>query len=533
MIKEILLFSAGIILFLFGMMKLSSAVQQLFTVRIREYIRYAVTKPVYGLVVGIAATVLFQSSSATTFLTVGMVSAGLITFYHSLGIILGADIGTTLTVQLVVWKFTDVSPLFIIIGGVIWLSGNASRRRSIGEAIFYFGLIFFGLSLANLATAPLKDYPPVLRFFEAAGQPLIGLAVGILFTGLVHASAIPIGILVIMAQNQLITLEAALPIVFGANVGTTVTALMAGAVADISGRRTAVAHLLFKCCGALICLIGLPWIVAGLREMSGDTAQHIALGHLLLNLLIVVVFLPMLKPVSRLIEKMLPGRADVLPLWPEFLNEKALDYPDQALACVRKELRREIALTEKMYADGISLVEDFKEGKRRNILYVEPVVDNLRREIVRYLWKLSCRELSPERSRRLFAYAAMVDDIERLGDHVVTIAGLCRVKARRRIAFSRFAYEELRVIEGLIGENLRDAAALIEGRDLKRIETVGRREEEIDVKVREARERHLVRFHQRVCPAEAGPVYVEMLIHLERISDHCQNIADAVADIED
>ena len=533
MIQEILLFGAGIVLFLFGMMKLSAAVQQLFTARIREYIKYTVTRPVYSLLVGIAATVLFQSSSATTFLTVGMVSAGLITFFHSLGIILGADIGTTLTVQLVVWKFTDVSPLFIIFGGVIWLAGNASRRRNVGEAVFYFGLIFFGLSLANLATAPLKDYPLVLRFFEEARQPLVGLAVGALFTALVHASAIPVGILVILAQNQLITLEAALPIVFGANVGSTVTALMAGAVADISGRRSAFAHLFFKCCGALICLLCLPWIVAGLREVSGGTAQQIALGHLFLNVLIVAVFLPILKPVSRLIEKMLPGREDVLPLWPEFLNEKALDDPDQALACVRKELKREIALTEKMYAESISLVEDFREGKRRNVMYIEPVVDNLRKEVVRYLWKLSCRELSPERSKRLFAYAAMVDDIERLGDHVVTIAGLCRIKSRRQIAFSRFAYDELYVIEGLIGENLSDAAALLEGRDPERIERIGRREEEIDVKVREARERHLVRFHQRICPAEAGPIYVEMLIHLERISDHCQNIADAVADLAD
>ena len=533
MIKEILLFLAGIVLFLFWMMKLSAAVQQLFTARIREYIKYTVKKPVYGLLVGIAATILFQSSSATTFLTVGMVSAGLITFFHSLGIILGADIGTTLTVQLVVWKFTDASPLFIIAGGLIWLSGNASRRRGVGEAVLYFGLIFFGLSLANLATAPLKDYPLVLRFFEQARQPLLGLAVGALFTGLVHASAIPVGILVILAQNQLITLEAALPIVFGANVGTTVTALMAGAVADISGRRSAVAHLFFKCCGALICLLGLPWIVAGLREVSGDTAQQIALGHLLLNVVIVVLFLPALGPVSRLIERMLPGRADVLPLWPEFLDEKALDDPDRALACVRKELAREIALTERMYAESVGLVEDFREGRRRNVLYVEPVVDNLRKEVVRYLWELSCRELSPERSRRLFAYAAMVDDVERLGDHVVTIADLCRVKARRRIAFSRFAYEELRVIARLIGDNLRDAAELIGGRDSERIERIGRREEEVDMKVKEARERHLARFHQRICPAEAGPIYVEMLIHLERISDHCQNIADAVADLAD
>ena len=533
MMKEILLLSAGIILFLFGMMKLSMTVQQLFTARIREYIKYAVKKPLYGLLTGIATTVLFQSSSATTFLTVGMVSAGLITFYHSLGIILGADIGTTVTIFLVVWKFTDMSPLFIIVGGILWISGNSKRWKTIGEAVFYFGLIFFGLSLASLATVPLKDHPAIIRFFLEARNPLLGLVIGILFTGIVHASAIPISILVILAQNHLMSLEVALPIVFGANVGTTVTALMAGAVADISGKRSAIAHLFFKCCGALLCMLLLPWIVVVLKEMSRDTAQQIALGHFLLNFLIVMVFFLFLKPISRLIEKILPGQVDSLPLWPEFLDEKTLADPERAMECVRKELKREIALTEKMFADSISLVEDFQEGKRRNILYIELVVDNLRTEMVRYLRKISCGELSPALSKKLFAYTAMVDDIERIGNHVVHLANLCRVKFRRQIAFSLFAIEELRVIEQLITENLQDAAALIVQYDLEKIKNINRREDDIDVKVKEARERHLVRFHQRICPAEAGPVYVEMLIHLERISDHCQNIAEYIEDLTD
>jgi phosphate:Na+ symporter len=268
-----------------------------------------------------------------------------------------------------------------------------------------------------------------------------------------------------------------------------------------------------------------------LKEMSRDTAQQIALGHFLLNFLIVMVFFFLLKPISRLIEKILPGQVDTLPLWPEFLDEKTLADPERAMECVRKELNREIVLTEKMFADSISLVEDFQEGKRRNILYIEPVVDNLRTEMVRYLRKISCGELSPTLSKKLFAYTAMVDDIERIGNHAVHITNLCRVKFRRQIAFSLFAIEELQVIEQLITENLQDAAALIVQYDLEKIKNINRREDDIDVKVKEARERHLVRFHRRICPAEAGPVYVEMLIHLERISDHCQNIAEYIEDL--
>jgi len=176
MLADILTLSVGLVLFLFGMMKLSDSMQGLFTARIRGYIRYAVERPVYGLFTGMITTMLFQSSSATTVLTIGMVSAGLISFYSSLGMILGADIGTTLTVQLVVWKLTALSPVFVILGGVIWAAGK-DFWKSIGEAIFHFGLIFFGLSLVTMATAPLQHYPFFVHLFQETKNPLLGVLV--------------------------------------------------------------------------------------------------------------------------------------------------------------------------------------------------------------------------------------------------------------------------------------------------------------------------------------------------------------------
>src|SRR5574340_141256 len=187
MIQGLLTLATGIALFLFGMLQLNTVIQRLFTVRFRRLVKYSVRKPAYGLFTGIAATILFQSSSATTVLVIGMVSAGLITFYHSLGIILGADIGTTLTVQLVVWKFTDLAPLFIVIGGGLWVAAKR-KGKSAGEALFYFGLLFFGLSLAAVATAPLKENQAFIRFFQETRNPLFGVAVGMIFTGIVHAS---------------------------------------------------------------------------------------------------------------------------------------------------------------------------------------------------------------------------------------------------------------------------------------------------------------------------------------------------------
>lgn len=529
--KELLLFIAGLILFLVGVMRLSTEVQQLFTARIREYIKYSVKRPVYGLLTGIVTTILFQSSSATTLLTVGMVSAGLMTFYHSLGIILGADIGTVLTVQLVVWKVTDISPLFIISGGVIWLTGK-SKWKSIGEAIFCFGLIFFGLSLAAMAAAPLKDHQTVIHYFQETKNPLLGVGIGALFAGIVHASIIPISILAILAQQDLITIENALPVVFGANVGTTVTALMAGTVASISGRRSAVSHFLFKCSGTIICLMILPGLIIVLQSLSANAAQQIVLGHFLFNILVVVVFIFLLKPYAALIEKIMPGREDILPLWPEFIDEKYLSDPDQALACVKMELHREIVLAQKILTVSFHLRVNYQEWQKRNIVYIEHVVDNLRSEIIDFLCKVSYHKLSPDLSKKLFLFTAMVDDIERISDHAVKVSDLSRDKYQARASFTDAAKKELDEIERLTAENLSDAVSLIAQHDKEKIMRIFSREENIDARVKDARGKHLVRYYNGICQAEAGPIFVEMLIHLERISDLCQNIAEYVDELE-
>jgi phosphate:Na+ symporter len=200
---------------------------------------------------------------------------------------------------------------------------------------------------------------------------------------------------------------------------------------------------------------------------------------------------------------------------------------------VRRELVREIHLTERMVEQAGRLVFAYREGLRRDIAYLDVVVDNLRREIVDYLRKLACLELGPDASHRIFVYTSLADDIERIGNHVLVIADLSRDKNLREIAFTDFAREELDEIEKLVLLNLREAAALIEHYERPRVQVISRREEEVDRKVKLARSRHLERFHRGVCVAEAGPIYVEMLIRLERISDHCQNVAESMQELGD
>ena len=531
-IKEILIIISGIILFLVGMVNLASAVRKFIDIRIKEYIRYAVEKPLYGLLTGVFSTIVFQSSSASTALTVGLVSAGLISFYNSLAIILGTDIGTTLTVQFVVWHFTEISPLFISIGGLLWLS-NLKQWKLAGQIIFYFGLIFFGLDLIGRAVEPLKNSPAFLNLFTKAQNPFFGMGLGIVVTGMIHASAIPISIMALLAQQDLVSLDNALPVVMGANIGTTVTALMAGAVATISGKRSAISHLIFKCVGVSLCFILMPYFLEILRNLSSNVAQQIVLGHFFINLVIVLAFILLLRPFAAFMQKVLKGDDETLPIWPEFLDRRDLSNEEKALDNVQKELQREINLTRRMFSIAVKMVASPEEGKVRDISYIEMVVNNLRAQIIRFLWKISARNTSTKVSKKIFAFTAIAGDIESIGNHVVWIANLAMQRAEGKIRFTEKGMKELQEIISMVNRNLDEAMLLIEVSDREIIAALLQREEEIDVKVKESRNEHLKRFHKHLCTTEAGLIFVELLIHLERISDHCNNIAEYVSDINE
>lgn len=531
MVNSILLFITGLTIFLFAMVKLGSLMQQLFSSRIRGYLKISVAKPIYGFLMGIVATILLQSSSATTLLTIGIVSAGLISFYHSLGIILGADVGTTLTAQLVVWKFTSLSPVIIFIGGILMFLGK-EKWSSIGEAVLYFGFIFFGLSLTAEATAPLKNSPTFVSFFHSSNHPVIGVGIGIIFTGIVQASAIPISIMVIMGQQGLISIENAVPIVLGANIGTTVTAMLGSVVADINGKRSAVSHLLFKTIGVILCVLIFPVFVSFIKSISSDIAQQIAISHFIFNIFIALLFGFLLKPFSSFVERILPGKDEAMPLWPEFLDAKCLTSAVDALSCVQKELSREIMLARKMLNESLGLIPNFKPAKRRDIGYIEMIIDNLQAEITKYLWNISCGQLSPELSKRLFAFSSIVYDIERIGDHSVNIVELSESKYLRRAEFSEPAKVELKEIGELTIRSVDLASDIIKDSDLPKIKLVMDLTERIDYLTKQAIERHLERFYQRVCRAEAGPIFVDMLVNLEGIARHCRIIAEHLNSLE-
>jgi len=530
-IKEILIVISGIVLFLIGMFNLSAAVRKLIDIRIKQYIKYAVGRPFFGLLTGIFSTIVFQSSSASTALTIGLVSAGLISFSNSLAIILGADIGTTLTVQFVIWRFTDISPFIISIGGLLWLTGR-EKWKTVGEMIFYFGLMFFGLDLVGKAVEPLKKSIALIEMFTQTHNPLVGIGMGIVVTGLVHASAIPISIMVLLAQQDMISLENAVSVVMGANIGTTFTALLAGTVATRSGLRTAFSHLIFKCVGIGLCFLFMPFFIDILHSISSNTAQQIAFAHFLMNLVIVTTFIFLLTPFAAMMNKLFPGNDEVLSIWPEYLDSKDILNPQKALENVHKELTRQTNLVQQIYLKSVRMIDDYKEAEGKSLFYIEMVVKNIRRQTVRYLRKISAQKLSEEFSKKIFAYTAMTNDIERIGSHALCINKLAFQKADRRIIFSFPGERELNNIIELVSHNFADAVSMIEKPDINKNMEIVEREETVDVMVKESRDKHLERFHKRLCDPDAGPIFVEMLLHLERISDLCNNISEYMCETQ-
>jgi phosphate:Na+ symporter len=339
--------------------------------------------------------------------------------------------------------------------------------------------------------------------------------------------------MVILAQQDLVSLENAVAVVMGANIGTTVTALLAGTVATKSGQRTAFSHLIFKCVGIGICLLLLPFFIELLKHISSNVAQQIALSHFLLNLVIVAAFIFLLTPFAVMMNKLLPGDDDTISIWPEYLNENDLHNPRMALDNVHKELKRQMSLVHRVYQQSIKRIFDHETPDGKSLFYIEMVVKNIRKQTVSYLWKISAQNLSQVFSKQIFAFTAMTNDIDRLGAHALCISKLSSHKSLREIKFSTCGENELKEIIGLVSSNFEDAVSMIEEPSIQKNMGIISREEQIDEKVKESRDNHLERFHKRLCDPEAGPIFVEMLLHLERMSDLCNNVAEYMSDIKD
>ncbi|MEO0084887.1 MAG: Na/Pi cotransporter family protein, partial [candidate division WOR-3 bacterium] len=408
--------AGGLCFFLFGLYYGSKGLRRLAGASLREFVFNLTRHRVLGVFIGMLVTMIFQSSTATSVLLISFASAGLIGLSQALAVILGSDIGTTFTAQILAFKLYDYA-LFIIIAGFV-LMNSYKKRKDIGQAIFGFGLVFFAIKMVFEASSPLKYFPGFTETIISFGNyPILGIIISMIFTFLVHSSAATIGITVGLAFSGLIGLKAAIPIILGANLGTSFSPLIASLKTGAEARRIALGHTIFKLIIVLALLPFINQLDSLFAQTSAFLPRQIANAHTLINIFAGIVFLPFLKPYEKFLLFILPQRlSDKYQVSPLYLDETVLDAPAMAIAQAHREVLHMGDIVFEMYSKSLPVFLNNDKDGRKAVALTDDKVDNLERNITAYLTKISSSELPPELSKRNVALLYIIDDLEHIGD---------------------------------------------------------------------------------------------------------------------
>lgn len=520
----------GVGLFLFGIKLMGEALQDLAGDKLRRLISALTSSPVKGVLVGAMVTVLIQSSSATTVMTASFVHAGLMTLKQSIGVIMGAAIGTTVTAQIIAFKIKEFALPVIGFGMLFAVFGRSKRQKFIGNGIVGFGLLFVGMQTMETAMHFLRDRQDIFLAFRH--HPLLGVLAGTALTMLVQSSSATVGLTIVMASQGLLTLDAAIPILFGDNIGTTITAVLASLGLNRSARQSAFAHVFFKVIGVVVFMLLLNPFKHLVVLTSSDIARQLANAHTIFNVLNTIMFLPFIDPFVRFVKMVLPDDGLAVIMGPRFLDRNLIfASPIAAVEAVRKELVRMGLLALDMVRDvRTAFVEDDRRMIEQ-VLQTEKCVNELTREITSFSTDLMQVSLPPVLSSSLSFYVNGVGDIERVGDHAENLIELYEYKIDHNLPFSDLAMQEFEVMIGLSERAIKLAVEALDTADDKKAAHVLVLEDEIDAMERGLRKRHIERLYQGVCNPGSGVIFIDILSNLERVGDHANNIALIVRDI--
>ncbi len=524
--QDLGLLLGGLSLFLFGIMQMSTGLEKAVGTRLRSIFGRLNSSPFRGLLIGALVTSIVQSSTAVTVLTITFVNAGLLTLEGALGIIFGANIGTTVTAQLVAFDFIAFAPYFLLLGFILLFFGKRKYMRNVGEAVFGFGLIFMGIYIMESSLSVLNNWAPFHNAMISLGRyRILGILTGAVVTGVVQSSSVTTSVVVALASKGAIGISAAIPIVLGANIGTCVTTLIASVGTNISAKRTALAHFLFNVIGVAIIFPFLPYFEKLVVLTSADTARQVANAHTLFNVIWVSFWIFFTKQYANLIRRILPGEEKIYRREATFLKPQLLNTPSTALEAAKNELINMTEIVKDMY--NLSMESVFKNSTQcsKDIFTMEDITDELKASLINYLTQLSTDPLSEGEAKELNAILRAVDDVERIADHLTNVMEKVDAKISEKVEFSEYAWRELTNLKDLIDRNIKDSFDMIKDSNLSYLDDILKREDLVDCKVKESKENHIERMKKGLCNPIAGIVFSDLLIDLERISDHCVNIA--------
>ncbi len=520
----------GVGLFLFGIKLMGESLQDLAGDRMRRLISALTSTPVKGVLVGTLVTVIIQSSSATTVMTASFVHAGLMTLKQSIGVIMGAAIGTTVTAQIIAFKIKELALPLIGIGMIFAVFGRSKRQKFIGNGIVGFALLFLGMQTMGNAMHFLHDRQDLFLAFSY--HPLLGVLAGTALTMLIQSSSATVGLTIVMASQGLLSLDAAIPILFGDNIGTTITAVLASLGLNRSAKQAAFAHVFFKVIGVMVFMVILKPFMHLVLLTSSDIARQLANAHTIFNVLNTLMFLPFVDPFVRFVKMVLPDDGTAVMMGPRFLDRNLISAsPIAAVEAVRKELVRLGFLALDMVRDVRTAFLENDRKMIEQVLQAERCVNDLTREITSFSADLMQVSLPPVLSSSLSFYVNGVGDIERVGDHAENLIELFEYKLEHNLPFSELAMEEFKVMIGLAERAVTLAVESLDTADEKKADQVLILEDEIDAMERGLRRSHIERLNQGVCNPGSGVIFIDILSNLERVGDHANNIALIVRDI--
>ena len=530
----------GLGLFLYGMTTMSDGLEKSAGNKLEKIIEKLSSNIFKGVLMGTIVTVIIQSSSATTVMVVGFVNAGIMSLTQAIGIIMGANIGTTVTAQLVSINMTALAPIAIAIGAAIKLFSKKNKQIILGEIILGFGLLFLGMELMKDALSPLKELEAFKLMITNIGAGTVwgtieGFLIGLIMTALIQSSSASTGILVALALTGALPIQAAFPILLGTNVGTCVTALLSSISANRTAKRAALMHLMFNVIGTIIFILFLSDItVKFVMGTSDDPARQLANAHTLFNVVNTIQLLPFAGLIVKSVGIILPtnqAEKEASTFGVKYLDERILETPSIALGQVMKEVLHMGNLAKISLESAIHAIHDNDQKSVEKTFKIEKTINVLEREISDYLIKLSNTSIDHDDRMIIDGLFSTINDIERVGDHADNIAELALYKIDNNVAFSEKASIELKEMVAKVLESYDLALESMKEGSRYKAQKVVEIEGVVDEMEKTLRKKHIGRLNEGRCETSSGIIFLDMLSNLERISDHSSNIALAVLDV--
>ena len=545
-IFDVLTMIGGLCLFLFGMDLMGQALERRAGGRLRTLLDKMTGRVMTGFLTGMAITAVIQSSSATTVMVVGFVNSGLMTLRQAINVIMGANVGTTVTAWLLslagissgnVWidllKPTSFTPVLALVGIVLYMSCKSGKRKDTGVILLGFATLMFGMDTMSGAVAGLKDVPAFAQLFVAFKNPVLGVLAGAVLTGIIQSSSASVGILQALAVTGQVSYAAAIPIIMGQNIGTCVTALLSSVGTNKNAKRAAVVHLMFNVIGVVVlltafCIVKAVFAPAILQASA--TMYGIAVAHSCFNVICTALLLPCGGLLEKLAVRLVPDGPREMAEQPVELDERLLATPPLALQQCRAVAEEMAACAAEALNRGLDAFSAYTPELAEGIRLDEKRCDRYEDALGTYLVRLSTQQMGAAESEEATELLKTIGDFERISDHAVNVLESAEELRTKGLTFSKTAQRELDVLSKAVRDILALALRAFREKDMDAAGQVEPLEQVIDDLKEQMRTRHILRLQQGQCSIETGFVWCDLLTDLERTSDHCSNIAGCVID---